>query len=394
MPQLLTTIQEALKEYYLPVWNNQLGIEPTAFLSRIKKVPVTSDKIVASAPIGLSGGFGFGAEGQNTPASGNQRFARFMTDTKDMYVNVEISQKAMSLTGSSGSMADALKTEIDAAYATAKWNVGRSLFGNGTGILATIKTANSSANKVVIVDDVTTIKEGLTVDVYNASKTKTGGGYRVDAVSRTKNSSGYYEVTLDTAITTADNGFITVQNSYNREIDGLGVIFDDTITSIYGLSKSANPYLKPIAHDANNLISDSVLTRALRESDRDKGAKVDMIMMGDDAYDSYLDYLRTNNIRVEERTGDLEGGFKSVKFLHSGRTVDIVNEEFVPAKEAWGIDTSVMELHQTDWSFADRNTGGIFTLLENQSVYRALLFNYGNLICKNPGGCIRIYNCA
>ncbi len=394
MPQLLTTMEEALKEYYLPAWKNLLGIEPSAFLSKIRKVPVVSDKIVASAPIGLSGGFGFGAEGQNTPASGNQRFARFITDTKDMYVNVEISQKAIDFTSSAGSMADALKTEMDAAYATAKWNVGRALFGNGSGILAVIKTANSTANKNIVVDDVSTIKEGLTVDVYNASKSKTGGGYRVDAVSRTPDSNGYYTVTLDTAVATVANGFLTVQNSYKIEIDGLGSIFDDTVESIYGMSKSANPFLKPITEDANHLISDSILTRALRKSDRDKGARVDMLLMGDNAYDGYLEYLRTNNVRVEERTGELDGGFKSVRFLHGGRNIDIVNEQFVPPAEAWGIDTAAMELHQTDWSFADRNTGGIFTLLESRSVYRALLYNYGNLICKNPGGCIRIYNCV
>ena len=58
--QTLKTYEKALKENYLPVWNNVLNIEPTPFLSKIKKRNISGNKIVAAAPVGLSGGFGFG----------------------------------------------------------------------------------------------------------------------------------------------------------------------------------------------------------------------------------------------------------------------------------------------------------------------------------------------
>ena len=118
-----------------------------------------------------------------------------------------------------------------------------------------------------------------------------------------------------------------------------------------------------------------------------------MILAGDDAYDKYVDELRANNIRVEAQSHVIEGGFKAIKFAFGNREVDIVNERFVPAGEMWGVDTNSLELHIQDWEFANLNGGGIFNLMEGQSVYRALLANYGNLICKNPGGCFRIYNC-
>lgn len=391
MAQNLLTFEKALKENYLPAWRNQLGIEPSALLGKIRKPKLTSAKIVASAPIGLSGGFGFGAEGKATPAAGGVRVERFETNAKDMYVNVVISEKAVRLTGTGGAMANALDTEVKGAYATAKWNVGRSLFGNGTGILTTI-SALSSAGNTITVADTKYLKEGLIIDIYATGGTApqtNGTGRRVTSVDRANKT-----ITISGDAATFTAGFITVQNSYKREITGLGAIFDDTITSLYGITKASNPFLKPVVQDADSDIDDGVITKALRQAKNDKNSNIDMLLCGDDAFDHYVTYLRTNNIRVEERSHEIQGGFKAIRFVFGNKEVDIVNESFVPAKEMWGVETDCLELHSFDWNFAELQNGGIFNLMENQSCYRALLVNYGDLICTNPGGCVRITNCA
>lgn len=389
MSQNLITFEKALKENYLPAWRNQLGIEPSALLGKIKKPKLTSNKIVASAPIGLSGGFGYGAEGAATPEAGGVRVERFETEAKDMYVNVVISEKAVKLTGSSGAMANALDTEVKGAYATAKWNVGRSLFGNGTGILTTTK-AVSAAGNVIEVDDVTYLKEGLIIDIYATGGTApqtNGAGRRLLSIDRAAK-----KITIGGDPATFSAGFITVQNSYNREITGLGAIFDDQITSIYGVNKAANPFLKPVVQDCGNDIDDGLITKALRTAKNDKNSNIDMILCGDDAYDHYVSYLRVNNIRVEDMSHTIQGGFKAIKFVFGNREIDIVNESFVPATEMWGVETGCLEFHTIDWSFAELQNGGIFNLMEKQSCYRALLANYGNLICTNPGGLVRLTN--
>lgn len=391
MEQNLITFEKALKENYLPVWRNQLGVEPSALLGKIKKVPLTSNKIVASAPIGLSGGFGFGAEGEATPNAGNVRFDRFETEAKDMYVNIAISAKAVRLTGSAGAMANALDTEVKASYETAKWNVGRSLFGNGTGVLAKI-TALGEAGLTITVDDTKYLKEGLIIDIYadGASVPQTNGkARRIVAVDRASK-----KITIDGTASTFTKGFITVQNSYNREITGLGTIFDTSVTKLYGLNKADNPYLAPITVDAGTDIDDGIITKALRQAKNDKNSAVDTLLCGDDAYDAYVTYLRTNNVRVEDISHTISGGFKAIKFIFGNKEVDILNESFVPAGEMWGVDSTSLELHTQEWAFADLQGGGIFNLMEGSSVYRALLANYGDLICKNPGGCVRITNIA
>lgn len=171
-----------------------------------------------------------------------------------MYSNVELSIKAVQLTGKNGSMANALDTEVKAAYETAKWNVGRSLFGNGTGALTKVVKQTTPTTKVEVTD-IKYVKEGLIVDFYPTAATTPNDvvakQLRIMAIDRTKNSNGNYEITLDKAPTTAlVDGFMTVQNSFNREITGLGAIFDDEVPTIYGVSKADNPFVKPIVIDA------------------------------------------------------------------------------------------------------------------------------------------------
>ena len=390
MAQNLITFEKALKENYLPVWRNGLTTEPTPLLGKIKKVPLKSNKIVATAPVGLSGGFGFGAEGLETPAAGGVKFERFETYSKDMYVNIAISTKAVRLTGSGGAMANALDTEVKAAYETAKWNVGRSLFGNGTGILTTSESVSNS--NTIPVADVKYMKEGLIVDVYATGATEPqekGNGIRIVSVDRTNKT-----ITIAGSAVTLDAGFITVQKSYNKEITGLGAIFDENISTIYGVDRTANKYLFPTIIDANTDIDDSVIWDAIEGAETYKNSKIDTILMGKSAYKHYIEYLRTNNVRVESMTKEITGGFKAIDYAFGNRNIDVVYDQFIPDDEAWCLESGALELHTQEWDFADLQGGGIFNLMENSSVYRALLANYGDLICTNPGGCVRITNCA
>ena len=389
MAQNLITFEKALKENYLPVWRNGLSTDPTALLGKIKKVPLKSNKIVATAPVGLSGGFGFGAEGQNTPAAGGVKFERFETNAKDMYVNIAISAKAVRLTGSGGAMANALDTEVKAAYETAKWNVGRSLFGNGSGVLT---ACTCDGTNVITVDDAKFMKEGLIVDIMSGTGSSIKvhkGGVRILAVDRAGK-----KITVSDTVTAGTSTSITVQNSYGKEITGLGAIFDESVTNIYGVDRTNNAYLFPTVIDAETDINDGVLWDAVEQAETYKNSKLDLMLMGRTAYKSYVDYLRTNNTRVEAITKEIVGGFKSLAFAFGNREIDMVYEQFVPDNEVWCVESGALELHTQEWDFADLQGGGIFNLMENSSVYRALLANYGDLICTNPGGCVRITNCA
>ncbi|MBO7319484.1 MAG: phage major capsid protein, partial [Clostridia bacterium] len=332
--QTLSNMEKALKENYLPVWRNGLTTEPSPLLSKIKKVPLKSDKIVATAPIGLSGGFGFGAEGMATPAAGRVQFERFETRAKDMYVNIAISAKAVRLTGSGGAMANALDTEVKAAYETAKWNVGRSLFGNGDGVLS---KCTCDGTNVIAVEDAKFMKEGLIIDIMNDDKVHKAG-IRILAVDRVGK-----KITVTENVTNpSGQASITVQNSYKKEITGLGAIFDEKVKNIYGVDRTNNAYLFPTVigtDETANEINDGVLWDAVEQAETYKNSKIDLMLMGRSAYKSYVDYLRTNNTRIETITKEIVGGFKSLAFAFGNREIDMVYEQFVPENEVWCIES-------------------------------------------------------
>lgn len=382
--QTIKTLEKALKYNYLPVFENQITTKASPFLAKIQKVPLVSNTIVGSAPVGLSGGFGFGAEGEATPKAGAQAYEGFKLDSVDMYVDVCISQKAVKLGTKSGSMVNALNAEIKGAYEAAKWNVARSVFGNGTGVLTTITRALGSAEATV--GDTRFLREGLIVDIHGSDGT-VKDTVRIKSINRANS-----KVTFYTAPKTenAAGEFLTVQNSYNREITGLGAIFDSSVASIYGVKKTENPFIMPVVKNAEGDISDGLIRSVIREAADDKNNEIDMLLCGYEAYDAYAEYLKVNNIHVVDKV--IAGGFKALVFTIDNRDIELVTERFVPSTEMWGVNTDTFKLHCTEWEFAELNGGSIFNLMENQSAYRALLTNYGNLMCSNPGGCVRLYN--
>lgn len=384
------TLTKMSRDNYLELMDNFLTTKSTPFMAKIKKEKLSATDIVAGAPIGLNGGFGFGVEGLETPAAGAQIYERFRATAKDMYVNLGVSIKATQLSTKAGAMVDALHNEIKSAYTAAEWNLGRALFGNGTGVLTKIK-ALSSAGNTITVEDTTKLKEGLTIDIYQTGGTSpvTGGRQRrITSIDRANKT-----ITVSGDPQTYSEGFITVQNSYNREITGLGAIFDDSVSALYGVTKADNPVLYPTVVDAEGDIDDGIITNALLDAEDNKNSEVDTLLFGRDAYNAYISYLRVNNVRVEEVSKEIAGGFKAIKFLIGNREVDVVYERFVPSTEIWGVESKKFVYMHTPFDFAALDSNNAFTLMENSSIYRALLASYGELICQNPGGCVRIKNC-
>lgn len=385
--QNILKIEDILKNKYLPALKNQIGTEPSPFLEKVKKVPLCNNTIKGAAPIGLNGGFGFGYEGSATPVSGGQLYEQFTLDAVDMYVDIRISDKTVKLASSnSSSMINALNQEVKSSYETAKWNVGRALFGDGSGILANVN-ASSGAVNVATVSDTKFIREGLTLDFYKKGETTSYAKRRVIAIDRTNNT-----IKFDGSAMNVYEGFITVQNSYNRELVGLGAIFDDNATTLYGIDKANAPWIKPLSVDCKGELSDLVLSEAVKDCYDYKNSVIDLIMMGDDAYKAYTQYMKENNVVIADKH-KFVGGATGFTVLCGNTEAIVINERFVPANEVWGVDTSSFKLEATDWAFASKD-GGIFNLMPDTSVYRALLACYGNLMCENPGGCFKITNCV
>ncbi len=403
----LNTISKILKEQYLPVLKNGISKEPSPFLEMIKKVPLTGGKITAIAPYGINGGFGFGSDGEATPQAVSRAYKRLEVEPVNMYVDIRISDKTVKLANDGGALINALDDEVAGSYEAAKWNVGRALFGDGSGVLCTCTSQSiydqNTDQTAVVVENSAALVEGLVVDVYSyASSSSTEGillnenkAKRIKEVDRNQNM-----VVFEGQVNALQNseklnnyGFIVVQGSYNKEITGLKAIFDENITTLYGLEKKGNSFLKPQVVNAEGAITDQIIYNAVKKSYDYKNTKIDLVMMGNAAFEAYQKYMRENNVLVCDKA-TFTGGASGYKVMVGNRVVTVVNEKLVPDKEAWCVDTSAFAFVHLDFDFCDYGSSGIFQLVPGTSYYRALLASYGNLICKNPGGCVKITNCV
>ena len=377
-----------IKEKYLPALEHQLNVSPSAFFEKVRKAPLTGGStMITAAPYGLVGGFGFGAEGVHTPEAAHQNYLRFSAEAVDMYCNIEFSEKLRRLGGSdSGVIIDAIDGEIQGAYEAARWNIGRALFGDGSGKLCT--TTSSFSTSTVPVSDTKNLKVGLMVDIYAGAETE-------PAIARTRilaidNAAKNITISTTPSASVAA-GFITVQNSYHRELTGLWAIMNPSNQYLYGVDRQAYPFMFPTQLSAGHKLDDYLLATAMDKAERDHNTQIDMYLMGDGAYRAYFAFMKNSHVHVVENLS-YAGGAAGFRVQSGAHIVEIVHEPFVPSDECWGVCTKDFVFYQTGWSFADYQSS-VFQLRDNTSEYRALLSNYGNLICRNPGGCIRITDC-
>ena len=411
MAQTIKLISDILKEQYLPALQNQITTEPSPFLQMIKKRPLVSGKVVAATPFGINGGFGFGMESGATPTPAEQKYCRFELSPVDMYVDIRLSDKLIKLGGSEGALINALDEEVAGSYKAAKWNLGRALFGDGSGILSRITKAVEMIGSYtdrgwLHLETTANVVEGLVIDCYAYRSTadvtalKLTQSYRITAVDHFNKRiriNGLPEVL--TASSNSSNetgagyfGYITVQGSRNKELTGLGAIFKDSVKTLYGLSKEDNAWMKPVVVDAANELDDIVIYDAVKMAADHRNTRINLMMLGDNAFRAFRNYMRNHNVALVDKQ-EFVGGASGYKVAVGNGVVTVVNEKMVPENEAWGVDTETFSLQMIDFDFCDFGGSGIFQLIPGTSQYHALLSAYGNLICSNPGGCVKIINC-
>ena len=374
----LTSAENALKSYYLGVVANQLntGINPLLAKIRQTSSDVWGKEVRKLAPYGLNGGISAGTETGELPAAGGNSYEQLCLTLKNLYGKIEISDKAVRASQSNaGAFVNLLNAEMEGLLTAAAVNVGRMLFGDGSGKLATVAVKPTTA--YVEVDTTLGIMEGQILDFCTSAGPAEGlTGFRVLAVDRANN-----ELKLDRTPTGADTThFLTVQGSFNNELTGLGAIFA-TSGTIYGLSKSSYSWLVAHKTATSTTISDAVLQKMADSLEMDAGSRVNMIVCSAGVRRAYQNYLLTNTRNVD--VVNLEGGYKAISF--SG--IPLVADKFCPAKHLYMLNTDDFKLHQLcDWKWLEGENGRVLRQMENKPVYTATLVKYADLMCDKIYG--------
>lgn len=386
----LETAENALKTLYLGVVSNQLNTKTNPLFNKIKQstADVWGKEVKKIAPVGINGGIGAGDEDGNLPASAQNTYATFTSTLKNLFGTIELSDKAIrASSNSAGAFVNLLNAEMEGLVKASQFNFGRMLYGDGSGLLGT-GGINEGADNCLIVDNPKNFIEGMVIDISKQSAIGTPvRTARIIGMDRA-NSLVYFDKDVIDLVTPAQEDdpaikvYLTVQNSYNKEITGLGKIFAQDGSELYGISREDNYFMIP--QRVENIYSeftDVVMQKMVDNLSEYYGSEVDFIVCSSGVKRAYQDYLTSfrSNIDVMQ----LEGGYKAISF----NGIPLISDRFVPEGQMYMLNTKAFTLHQLcDWRWLEGENGKVLKQVAGKPVYTATLVKYAELICDHPAG--------
>ena len=375
----LETAEKALKSVYLGVIGNQLNMGANPLLSKIKQTTnnVYGNEIVKATSYGLSGGVSAGGEDDELPKSVNKKYIQFKSTLKNLFGTIEISDKAIRCSqNSAGAFVNLLNEEMESLIKSSTFNLSRMLYGDGSGILATISASNEAGDTELTVDTVKNFAPNLACRYVktNCKEYTTFEPFAIDLIDRANKKihlSRYADMDL--------NGYkIATTNGLNNEITGLGSIFGSG-TTLYGVKKSDNPWLKPYVKTDVGALSEIEIQKAIDEIEDASAGEVDFISCSTAVRRAYQECMSTYRRNIDVM--DLQGGFKAISY----NGIPLVTDKFVDDDEMYLLNTKEFELCQLgDWQWLEGNDGRIIKQKDNYPVYSATLVKYAELLCNRP----------
>lgn len=375
----LQTADKALKDYYLGVIKEQLDVGTNPFLGMIEKTSedVYGKEIKKIVTHGINGGIASGSESGSLPAAMGNSYAEFALPLKNLYGSIEISDKALraSETGSATAVS-LLNAEMNGLIKASKDNFSRMLFGDGTGYLC--KIVSISDDKLsATVDDVKNITEGMLVDVYLGDSIDTRySANRITDVDK-ENSKIYFTKAMKD---TPKNSALYVSGSKNQELTGLGAIFSDSATSLYGLEKSGNRWLNPNVKTVASLSYEDVAE--MLDTVEEKGGKGADVIVCSWKVRRILQKILVK-AGVTPAACETEGGYKSIAF----NGIPVIVDKHCPEGHMYFLNTEDFKICQLcDWQWLDEGDGRILRKIPGKAAYSATLVKYADLLCEKPCG--------
>lgn len=376
----LQSAESALKSVYLGTVTELLNTRVNPLLTKIEQTSsdVWGKEIRKAASFGINGGVGAGDEDGSLPNAHANNYLQFVTTLKNLYGQIEISDKAIRASSDGrGAFTDLLNAELEGLLAASKFNLGRMLYGDGSGKLATV-----TAVSPLKVDNVNNLIEGLVIDVYDETGSLVAGGLRITYVDRDTNT-----FTYSGTCSFAANHTIYVQGSKGKEITGLGAIFSDN--DIYGVKRSSHPFLTPYDKAITGDLDEVTIQKAIDRLENNAGSEVDYIAASQEAKYAFIEYM--SSFKSNINTMELEGGFKTLSY----NGIPFVYDRFVPSGSMYLLNTKAFKLHQLcDWRFLETENGKILRQNQGKPTYTATLVKYCDLICDKPNGQARITGIA
>jgi len=386
----IANLNAILQNDYLPGFKSQLNEELSYFYKLMEKN--TSPSMGANetflVTFGRSGGIGSRTELGTLPTAAAASRLQINVVPKCLYARISLSDRLIKSSATGASFVNALDLEMKEMFRDAKDNLNRQMFGDGTGTLALCTAAAQINDTVIAVDNTRYFAEGMVIDTIDMTGAPAAEniGRTITVVNEAANT-----ITVTPALTgaTAVNDIIVISGSYNLEITGLNAIMTPNNT-IYGVNRANNTWFNPGAINANQVaLDDEIMEQAIQRVDLKSGKKPEVILAGYRAYRVLKNYLaqfqRYSEIETRYDAGHITMSYNGIPVEQDKYQGD-TTMDFLNIADTFEL-LSIGELF--DWMDMD---GAILKPVANRAAYEAILTNYAEIMCKQPGANTRITN--
>ncbi|MCL2176804.1 MAG: phage major capsid protein [Firmicutes bacterium] len=380
-----TTAENALKSFYLDAVTNQLNTNANPFLARIKQLEsdVWGKDIRKLVSYGINGGIGAGLEDGELPKANPNKYAQFVLTLKNLYGTIEITDKAIRASeNNAGAFVNLLNAEMEGLVRSSALNLGRMLFGNGSGILGSVSEVISPT--AFRVSNIHNFLEGQVCEVYSGGA-RVAGINTMEIIAIDRRDSIIHVLASGSTAGVVVGTDIVIQGSHGLELTGLEAIFD-TSRDLYGLERSTYRWLSPYETAADGgAISEIQMQSAIDFLDENSASQVDFILCSSGVKRAYQEYLSSFKRNIDIM--NLEGGYKAISY----NGIPVTSDRFCPRNTMYLLNSKEFNLHQLcDWQWLQGEDGRIIKQLERRPIYTATLVKYADLICNKPVGQARI----
>lgn len=375
--------EKALKEFLLEPFVKQLDERSGPFLAMILKnsEDVAGYKIKMPVQFGSTGGIGNRPDDGTTPESSPRDWEQAEWGTKNIYSTIALTSKLLKASRKDkGAFANMLTTYMEDAAKDANTDLRRQLFGDGTGILATL-SAGTDVN-ALSADALKYILLGQIIDICASDGTVKTAKRKI--INKDKVNTKF---TIDgTGVTVVNGDIVTRNGNYGNELTGLKSLF--TAGNTYcGIDRSSASWWEAnIVDNASAELDEIVMQQCIDEADEEVGSEINFIMAAYDVARAYQYIQQTYKRNVEYM--DLKGGYKAMSF----NGTPISREKFMPDGTMDFLNTKDFKLYRMDdWDWMSED-GNILKKISGKAAYEAVLEWYGDLGCKRPAGQTRLIN--
>lgn len=374
----LTTADNALKTIYLGVIGNQLNIGANPLLTKIKQTTnnVYGNEIRKATSFGMAGGVTAGTEDGALPGAYSKGYEQFVLTLKNLYGTIEISDKAIrSSQNSAGAFVNLLNEEMESLIKSSTFNLGRMLYGDGSGIIGEIDGSAEEGDYGLTLKSVKNIMERLACRVVTAGNAYADyKPYIIKNIDRDTKAVQFDRV-LDGEFTGMK---LATLNGLNNEITGLEKIIG-TKGELYGIDRAGNAWMKSSIKNDVGQLTETVMQTMVDRIEETTGGEIDFIACSSSVRRAYQQELSTYRRNVDVM--NLQGGFKALSF----NGIPVVADRFVPDDTMYLLNTKDFELCQLcDWQWLEDNEGKVIRQKEGYPVYTATLVKYAELLCNRP----------